>query len=302
VAFKNILVALYGTTGSFWNRLANVDAFEEINRLSREILIKTKDIVQGLGYELLYADTDSVFLKKSGATFEDFVSVKDILARATGLPITIESCYKFLVLLPLEADEKLEALKHYYGITHTNELIVRGIEARRHDAPNFIKDFQSELLYTLFDCKDPAEVLSKGYENALLLVTRTIDEVMTGDIHLKDLVVSKIPRQDLHRYGSLIPHVSAALRLTEAEVPLTCGDTIQYVYTDATHSNPLRRVTPVEFIEEGIEQVYDNIARCFLRLLKLHLVISASTGRFLEIVAAKTESGGISSGSSDGET
>ena len=41
-----------------------------------------KDIVQGLGYELLYADTDSVFLKKSGATFEDFLSVKDILARA----------------------------------------------------------------------------------------------------------------------------------------------------------------------------------------------------------------------------
>jgi hypothetical protein len=38
------------------------------------------------------------------------------------------TCCKFLVLLPLEADEKLEALKHYYGITHTNELIVRGIE------------------------------------------------------------------------------------------------------------------------------------------------------------------------------
>ena len=34
VALKDILVALYGTTGSFWNRLANADAFEEINRLS----------------------------------------------------------------------------------------------------------------------------------------------------------------------------------------------------------------------------------------------------------------------------
>ena len=52
-SLKNILVALYGTTGSFWNRLANVDTFEEINKLSREKLIKSKDIVQGLGYELL---------------------------------------------------------------------------------------------------------------------------------------------------------------------------------------------------------------------------------------------------------
>ena len=254
---KSILVSLYGTTGSFWNRLANVDAFEEINRLSREILIKTKDIVQGLGFELLYADTDSVFLKKSGATFEDFVSVKDILARETGLPITLETCYKFLVLLPLEADEKLEALKHYYGITHTNELVVRGIEARRHDAPNFIKDFQSELLYTLFDCKDSAEIVSRGYENALFIVTRTIDKVMTGELELKDLIVSKVLRQDLYKYRSLFPHVSAALQLTEAGVPLARGDTIQYIYTDAAHSNPLRIVMPVELIEGGREQ-YDK--------------------------------------------
>jgi len=42
------------------------------------------------------------------------------------------------------------------------------------------------------------------------------------------------------------------------EVPLTRGDSIQYIYTNAAHSNPLRIVTPVEFIEEGREQVYDK--------------------------------------------
>ena len=80
--------------------------------------------------------------------------MKDALRRETGLPISLENYYKFLVLLPLEADEKMEALKHYFGITHDKELIARGIEIRRHDAPNFIKEFQIELLYTLFDCKD----------------------------------------------------------------------------------------------------------------------------------------------------
>ena len=83
VALKDILVSLYGTTGSFWNRFANVAAFEEINRLSREVLIKTKEIVQGLGFELVYADTDSVFLKKIGASLEDFESVKNTLKRET---------------------------------------------------------------------------------------------------------------------------------------------------------------------------------------------------------------------------
>src|SRR5215510_5438231 len=113
----------------------------------------------------------------------------------------------------------------------------------------------SELLHTLFDCKDSAEIMSRGYENALLLVTKTIDKVMTGELELKDLIVSKILRQDLYKYRSLFPHVSAALQLTTAGVPLTRGDTIQYIYTDAAHSNPLRRVTPVEFIEEGKEQI-----------------------------------------------
>jgi DNA polymerase elongation subunit (family B) len=43
-------------------------AFGEINKISREILIETKDVVQELGYGLVYADTDSVFLKKKQAS------------------------------------------------------------------------------------------------------------------------------------------------------------------------------------------------------------------------------------------
>jgi DNA polymerase elongation subunit (family B) len=69
-SLKNILVCLYGSTGSLWNRYGNVLAFEEINRLSREVLIKTKDIVQGLGYQLVYADTDSVFIKKRDSAID----------------------------------------------------------------------------------------------------------------------------------------------------------------------------------------------------------------------------------------
>ena len=150
----------------------------------------------------------------------------------------------------------MEALKHYFGITHGNELIARGIEIRRHDAPNFIKEFQTELLYTLFDCKDSAEVLSKGYENALLLVTKTIDKVMTSEIQIKDLIVSKMLRQDLIKYRSLFPHVSAALQLTEAGKSLLRGDIIQFIYTDAAHKNPLRRVMPLDLISE--EHDYDK--------------------------------------------
>src|SRR5947208_202883 len=106
------------------------------------------------------------------------------------------------MLLPIEADKNIEALKHYYGITQQGELVVRGIEIRRHDIPNFIKQFQTELLYTLFNCKDSAEVVSKGYENCLLLVAKAIDKIMIGseDLKQEDLVISKLLRQNIEKY------------------------------------------------------------------------------------------------------
>jgi DNA polymerase elongation subunit (family B) len=104
-SLKNILVCLYGSIGSLWNRYGNVLAFEEINRLSREVLIKTKDIVQGPGYELVYADTDSVFIKRKSSAI-DYSEHIDTLSKETGLSLSVEYHYKFLVLLPLEADEK----------------------------------------------------------------------------------------------------------------------------------------------------------------------------------------------------
>ena len=212
-SLKNILVCLYGTTGSLWNRNGNVLVFEEINRLSREILIKTKDTVQKLGYELVYADTDSVFIKNSnGITATDqYETIVNTLRKETGLPISIEHDFKFLVLLPLEANEKIEALKQYYGVTHEGKLVVRGVEIRRHDTPNLIKQLQTELLSTLFDCKNVKEIISNGYENALLLVTKAIDRIMIGgdDVTKNDLVISKLLGQNIQEYRSLFPHVSA---------------------------------------------------------------------------------------------
>jgi DNA polymerase elongation subunit (family B) len=135
-----------------------------------EVLIKTKDIVQELGYELVYADTDSVVIKKRDSAI-DYNDLIDTLSKETGRSISVDYHYKFLILLPLEADEKIEVLKHYFGITFDNEMVVRSIEVRRHDIPAFIKRFQTQLLYTLFDCKDSSEILTKGYQGALLLVT-----------------------------------------------------------------------------------------------------------------------------------
>jgi DNA polymerase elongation subunit (family B) len=140
------------------------------------------------------------------------------------------------------------------------QLVVVLIE-RRHDIPNFIKQFQTELLHTPFDCKTSAGVANKGYENGLLLVTKAIDRIITAeDITQQDLVVSKLLRQDIEKYKSLFPHVSAAIQLssgTDGRYP-TKGDTINYIYTNTQHKNPLLRIAALDSEEDSKTLNYDK--------------------------------------------
>lgn len=66
------------------------------------------------------------FVHKDNATRQDYDELRVIVSKNTGMSLSLEYHYKFIVLLPLEADEKLEALKHYFGITYDGELIMRG--------------------------------------------------------------------------------------------------------------------------------------------------------------------------------
>jgi len=52
--------------------------------------------------------------RQKNASRDDYEKLGDIISKETGLALSLEYHYKFLVLLPLEADEMLEALKHYF--------------------------------------------------------------------------------------------------------------------------------------------------------------------------------------------
>jgi DNA polymerase elongation subunit (family B) len=126
---------------------------------------------------------------------------------------------------------------------YDGELVTRGIETRRHDTPKFIKDFQRELLYTLFDANSTTEIIDGTLENALFCVTKTIDKIMTGEIQTQDLIISKQLRMDLTKYKNIFSHVAAAIQLSNVNGKQPSrGETIEYIYTDSQHQNPLSRV------------------------------------------------------------
>jgi DNA polymerase elongation subunit (family B) len=115
-----------------------------------------------------------------------------------------------------------------------------------------MKEFQAELLSTLFGCEDVKDIMNRGYDKALFLVTKTIDKIMLAgeNINQEDLVISKLLRQDIIKYKSLFPHVSAAIQLSDEDGHPSKGDTIKYIHTNSRHKNPLYRVVPIHSVDE----------------------------------------------------
>lgn len=178
-----------------------------------------------------------MFLKKKDATRKDIEKIMEELVKETGLQMTLEFYYEFLVLLYIEADDKMEARKHYFGLTYDNQLITRRIDTRRHDSPAFIKEFQTILLSKLFDCHSSNEVLTVGYQNALSYITQSIDKLM-NEVKVTDLVISKLLRRNIEKYRSLFPHVAAAIRLNVSGVIANRGNKIQFfMYLFYIHFN-----------------------------------------------------------------
>jgi DNA polymerase elongation subunit (family B) len=66
------------------------------------------------------------------------------------------------------------------------------------------------------------------------------------DLTQDDLIISKLLGQSLEKYRSLFPHVSAIQLSNGEDKHSSKGDTIEYIYTNSQHKNPLCRVVPID--------------------------------------------------------
>ena len=201
------------------------------------------------GYEVIYLDTDSIFIKREGATSDDFDELAVKIANETGFKILVSNHYRYLVLLTQEADPEIEAARRFYGKLVDGRVYYRGIELRRHDYPRFLKEYQQKLLETLLGAESASEITSKQLHVAIQLTQEALDVVQSGDMPVSELVISKILRMPIERYRSLFPHVLAAAQLRQTKQPVRPGDLVDYVYVDTGQVNPMNRVAPAELAD-----------------------------------------------------
>lgn len=109
--------------------------------------------------------------------------------------------------------------------------------------------FQDKLIQELFNAETVKEVCEVGYRNAVNYVLDTIDKLMNWEVPIRELVVSKILRKPLSEYTRMFPHVSAAVNLASHGKSVKEGEAIDFLFVNAGHHNPLRRVVPIEIFD-----------------------------------------------------
>jgi DNA polymerase elongation subunit (family B) len=122
--------------------------------------------------------------------------------------------------------------------------------------PEFLKEFQKNLIETLFNAKSAEEVEKERFKEAYDYVARTCDRIKEGKEGPKRLVVSKVLRKPVNDYGSMFPHVIAAMQMIQKGKKLRVGENIDFLYINASHTNPFGRVVPASLLDDN--QHYDR--------------------------------------------
>lgn len=229
-AHKWLLVTCFGYLGYKNARFGRIEAHEAVTAYGREVLLRAKELVEEHGFRVLHLYVDGLWIEKPGAHLRpDYEALLDEIHQRTGLHIALEGVYRWVAFLPSRVEPRLAVANRYFGAFEDGTVKVRGIEARRHDTPRFIRETQLGMLEILADGRDAA-----GFHNtvpaAIRYAHRRLRMLRDGQVPLKDLVVTHRLAREPHEFVVRTAAARVAQQLTQAGVHLSPGESLRFVY------------------------------------------------------------------------
>jgi len=217
-ALKVILNASYGVMGAEIFPLYFLPAAEATTATGRHIILSTINKCKESGIDVLYGDTDSLFVKKPTPK-----QIEDIITSAKidhNVELEIDKEYRYVVLSGRK--------KNYLGVTKNGKVDVKGLTGKKSHTPPFIKTLFYELLDILSEIKT-VEEFDRAKNKISDKIAECARKVQAKEIPLKDLAfnvnLSKAPKE----YTKTVPqHIRAAKQL-ESIREIKKGDKISYV-------------------------------------------------------------------------
>jgi len=242
------LVCAFGYLGFKNARFGRIDAHIATCAFARQILKETVHLAESRGFRLIHGIVDSLWLKKEGAAEEDYLKLRAEIEETTGLPISFEGIYRWIVFLPSKAHRNVPVLSRYYGVFRSGKIKDRGIATRRHDTPSIIDRCLREMLRILAGSEDAREFYAR-LPSAYKVVERYVRLLRSGALSLEELAIRKHLSQNPDEYRHRVLQAVAAYQLAEEGVRLNAGESVSYVITNNRSKLPSRRALATELCE-----------------------------------------------------
>jgi DNA polymerase I len=250
-ALKWILVTCFGYLGYRNAKFGTVDGHIGVCAFGRESFLKAAHICEKQGFTVIHGIVDSLWLKKEGATVQEYIDICQQISKEIGVPLNFEGRYKWIVFLPSKIHPRIGVLNRYYGVMENGKVKVRGLEIRRRDTPKFVYNAQIEMIKALSSANNSKEFFEKILD-ALKVVKAYRQKLLNGEIAIWDLIVTKHLSKHPKRYKQRISQVIAAKQLMKEGAEIHAGKNIRFLFTNAEDKRHERRVMAEQLIEKNV--------------------------------------------------
>jgi len=233
-AFKLLANASYGYLGFFGARYYCEEAAAATASFARQAVKEAIEKTNKAGFGVIYADTDGFAFslnEKTKKQTEDFL--KKLNSELPGImELELEEFYKRGIWVTTRTGE-FGAKKKYALVNESGKLKIRGFETVRRDWCALARNTQSRILKMILE--DGNETKSFEY------IKKIVKEVKERKVNLKEMTIKTQLKKPISEYKSITPHVVAAKRMIEREIPMDIGVVIEYYISETKEKKKLVR-------------------------------------------------------------
>jgi DNA polymerase, archaea type len=275
-AIKVILNASYGVMGAEIFPLYCLPVADATAAIGRDTTTKAIQRCQEIGIEVVYGDTDSLFLKDPS---EGRVQQVSKWARTNlGVDLELDKEYRYVVFSDLK--------KNYVGVLKDGTVDVKGLTGKKSHTPPFIRKAFYQVLDILSKVNSTTD-FNLAKERIQEIIKDNATKLEKNEIPLQDLTFNVMVNKSPEKYGikitdygknlsidgngidtssvkGLPQHIKAAKLLRGSGKVVRAGDIISYVKTRTAEA-----VKPVELANhneidkekylETLESTFDQL-------------------------------------------
>ena len=233
-AYKLLANSSYGYQGFFGARYYCREAAAATAAFARKLIKEVIKKIDKNSYKTIYSDTDSIaFLRNNKSESEVLKFLKEINSELPGImELELEDFFKRGIWVTTRAG-KTGAKKKYALLEKNNKIKIRGFETVRRDWCRLSRQVQDYIL---------RQILLDGNEkNSLEYLKNIVKKIKQRKIDKEKLIIRTQLKKPISEYKAISPHVIAAKKMQEQEIPVTQGNLIEYYIAETIEKKKLVR-------------------------------------------------------------